>query len=371
MTKRITAVIMAVLLLGACGTGNVAEEPSAAETTVSEAADVDSTEAMEDPSVEGDAAPLPDPRSLTGVSEVADLPDPEPIDGAFEQVLPVTVTDHEDNRVTITDTERILALDLSGSLSRTVIALGYGDSIVGRSISSTEEQLADVPVVTAEGHSLNAEAILSLRPTLVIADRTIGPPEALVQLESSGIPVVLTDPQHTMESNSDRIQTVADILGVPEAGAALVERTESEIAAAIDEISAWVPEEPLSAAFLYVRGTAGVFFIFGSDNGTSALIENVGARDIASEQGIIGTVPANAESLLLLNPDVILTMTGGLESTDGIDGLLSRPGVSDTTAGQKQRIIAIPDGMSLSFGPQTGEVLVAVARALYGVDEAE
>ena len=118
-----------------------------------------------------------------------------------------------------------------------------------------------------------------------------------------------------------------------------------------------------------MRGTAGVFFIFGADNGTSALIESIGARDIASEEGILGTVPANAESLLLLNPDVIFTMTDGLKSTNGLEGLLSRPGISDTTAGKNQRIIAIPDGMSLSFGPQTGDVLIAVAKALYGVDD--
>jgi len=299
---------------------------------------------------------------------VSSLDDPAPIEGGFEQSLPVTVTDFEGREVTVTDTSRILALDLAGSLSRTVIALGYGDSLVGRSVSSTEKQLADLPVVTAEGHSLNAEAILNLRPTIIIADRTIGPPEVLEQLSASGIPVVLTDPDHTLETNSERINDVAEILGAPEAGEALVERTEAEIDAALDEISAWVPDEPLTATFLYVRGTAGVFFILGAENGTSALIESVGARDIASEQGIVGTVPANAESLLLLNPDVIFTMADGLESADGVEGLLSRPGVADTTAGRKQRIIAIPDGMSLSFGPQTGDVLVAVAEALYGVE---
>lgn len=377
MRKYLVAGLASMLLLGACGTGVDDTDEAAAETLMRQTQPVeqerppaqDQDEAREDPNGGDEAINLPDPHALTGVSEVPDLSDPVPIEGNFEQSLPVTVTDDEGNEVTVTDTSRILALDLAGSLSRTVVALGYGDSLVGRSISSTEDQLADLPVVTAEGHSLNAEAILNLRPTLIIADRTIGPPEVLSQLSASGIPVILTDPDHSMGSNSDRLRAVAEILGVPEAGAALVERTENEIDEAIEEISAWVPDEPLTVAFLYVRGTAGVFFIFGADNGTSALIESVGARDIASEEGILGTVPANAESLLLLNPDVIFTMTDGLDSTDGVDGLLARPGMADTTAGKNERIIAIPDGMSLSFGPQTGEVLVAVAKALYGVDD--
>ncbi|WP_353065709.1 ABC transporter substrate-binding protein [Arcanobacterium hippocoleae] len=117
-----------------------------------------------------------------------------------------------------------------------------------------------------------------------------------------------------------------------------------------------------------MRGTAGVFFIFGGEEyGAIDLIEGVGGVDIAAKTGITGLTPANAESLLAMNPEVIFTMTGGLESTKGMEGLLARPGVSSTIAGKKQRVVAIPDGLSLAFGPQTGDVLLAVARALYGV----
>lgn len=95
----------------------------------------------------------------------------------------------------------------------------------------------------------------------------------------------------------------------------------------------------------------------------------MGAKDLATEKGINGVTPANAEALAKLNPEVIFTMSGGLESTEGLQGLLARPGVAQTRAGQKQRVIAIPDGLSLSFGPQTAQTLLAVARALYGVPE--
>lgn len=141
------------------------------------------------------AAPrLPDSRSLRGLTEVPDLSDPKPVDGSFGQNLPVTVTDVENNTVTVTDTSRILALDLYGTLSRTLIGLGMGDKIVGRTVSSTEKQLHDLPVVTENGHTLNVEAIAALKPTLVIADRSVGPREALDQLRKSGIPVVLVNP---------------------------------------------------------------------------------------------------------------------------------------------------------------------------------
>lgn len=90
-------------------------------------------------------------------------------------------------------------MDLEGTLSRTVIALGYGANIVGKTVSSTEKQLAEVPVVTQNGHTLNVEAILALQPTVILVDRSIGPPEAIEQLRAAGIPIVLVDPARGIE----------------------------------------------------------------------------------------------------------------------------------------------------------------------------
>ncbi len=315
------------------------------------------------------ALDLPDPRSLSGVSEVEALPDPQVIEGDFEQVLPAQVTDEEGNQVTVSSTERIVPLDLYGTISRTVIALGYGDHIVGRTVSSTENQLANLPVVTENGHSINVEAVLSLKPTVIIADRSVGPPEALDQLRAAGVPLVLINPHRSLDSNAKLIASVAAALGADKAGEALNERVEQEISTARQQIAAWAPEKPLDIAFLYVRGSGGIFFILGSEDGATELIEAVGGRDMASANNISGVTPATAESLVTLDPEVIFVMKDGLESTGGLEGFLNRPGVNQTRAGAKQRLIAIPDGVSLAFGPQSADIITAVARALYGVSE--
>ena len=87
--------------------------------------------------------------------------------------------------------------------------------------------------------------------------------------------------------------------------------------------------------------------------------------DAAAEAGIKGTKPANAEALAALDPDVILVMADGLESTGGLQGLLARPGVGQTTAGKHRRIVDVPDGQLLSFGPNTAAALTSIARAIY------
>lgn len=354
----------AALALSACTNTDTASSSAESSAAPSTSTDANASTKQTEPKIA-----LQNPREITGVSQVGALPDPKPIEGKYKQKLPATITDFDGKEITVTDTSRILALDITGTLSRTVISLGYGDKLVGRTVSSTETQLADLPVVTENGHSLNAEAIMQLNPTLVFADGTVGPPEVLDQLRSAGIPVVSVNSKHNIDNVSESIDIVAQALGVEEAGKALDKRAMKEIEEAKAKIATWAPDDPLKVSFLYVRGTGGVFFILGPDEGSSALIEAVGAKDMAKENNIKGIQPANAESLVSLNPEVFFVMKDGLESTGGETGFLARPGVSDTVAGQKPRIIAIPDGISLAFGPQTGDIILEVAKALYGVKE--
>ncbi|MGG5753882.1 heme/hemin ABC transporter substrate-binding protein [Zafaria sp. Z1313] len=171
--------------------------------------------------------------------------------------------------------------------------MGLGDQLVGRTSSNTNPSIASLPLVTSNGHERNAEAILALAPTVILADSTLGPPEVLEQLRSAGIDLVMFTPDRTMDGIRPMI------------------------------------------------------------------------TDAAGEAGITGTKPANAEALAALDPDVILVMSAGLESTGGLDGLLERPGVAQTTAGQKRRVVDVPDGQLLSFGPNSAAALLAIAEAVY------
>ncbi|MDY2941773.1 MAG: ABC transporter substrate-binding protein [Varibaculum sp.] len=345
--------LFALLVVTGCGVGDQDANPKPAE----------------EPDVATKDTNLPDPRTITGLSEVAEIGDPEVIEGTYKVKLPVTVTDFEGKKVQVKDSSRILPLDLTGNISRTLVALGMADSIVGRTVSSTEEVLKDVPVVTKSGHSVNVEAALTLRPTLVLTDKSVGPVEAFDQLAASGVPVVVLDSDHSLKNLEAGIEAVAKAVGMDQAGQALAKRARGEVDAAEKQIAAWVPEQPLKIIFLYVRGTAGVFFILGPEEGSTALIESVGGSDVAAAANLGSVTPASAEALLATNPEIYFTMSGGLDSTGGVEGFFARDGVADTIAGKHRRVVAIPDGMSLSFGPQSGQVLLNVARALYGVKD--
>ena len=294
----------------------------------------------------------------------------EPVAGAQPQ-LPATVTDFTGEQVTVTDADRILALDTYGTLGTTVYALGLGDRLVGRDVSTGVPELADLPVVTHSGHELNAEAILDLDPSVVLTDYSIGPLEVQMQLKDSGIPVVILDSARGRDVVAEQILQVAEVLGVPDEGARLAEQVETEIEQAEAEVAAMVPTDPadrLRMVFLYMRGTAGVYYWFGEGSGADDLIEALGGIDVATEVEMAGARPINAEGLVKAAPDLYLMMSNGLESVGGVDGLLEVPGVADTAAGEHACVVDMSDAEVLSYGPQYPHTLRALAEAIYGRD---
>ncbi|WP_232323863.1 heme/hemin ABC transporter substrate-binding protein [Catenuloplanes japonicus] len=297
------------------------------------------------------------------VTAKLDSDDISPLDPKPSPLLPAVVDSADGKKVTVTDASRILAVNLYGSLAEIVFSLGLGGSVVGRDTSTTFPAAAHLPLVTPQGHDLGAEAVLKLDPTVVIADDSIGPAAVLDQLRDSGIPVVMIDDEASLEAVPKHIRAVAAALGVADAGERLVTRVQGEIDAA--KASAPKGGQPPRIAFLYVRGSAGVYLIGGKGAGSDSMIQAIGAVDAGTSIGLEKFRPMTSEGLINAAPDVILVMTEGLNSVGGVDGLLTLPGVAQTPAGVNKRVVDMEDGILLNFGARTGRAIQALAEAVY------
>jgi iron complex transport system substrate-binding protein len=276
--------------------------------------------------------------------------------------LPVTVRSADGRSVTVDDVSRIVPL--VGSISEVVFALGLGDNVVARDISATFAEAAHLPLVT-RAHDVSAESVLSLRPTLVLADPETGPPEALDHIRNVGIPVVVIDKATRVNGIGERITTIAEAVGVPDAGRVLRDDTEAELAAATSSVPK--DDEPLRIAFLYVRGQASVYLIGGPGAGTDSIIEAVGAIDAGTAMGLDKSfTPITSEALVEAAPDVLLLTTTGLDSVGGLDGLAEIPGIAQTPAGRNRRVVTLEDGLLFSFGSRTPEALRSIVEQLHG-----
>ncbi|MFG3138208.1 hemin ABC transporter substrate-binding protein [Streptomyces sp. NPDC048211] len=293
----------------------------------------------------------------------------EPLTTTPAPRLPVTVTSADGERTTVTSADRIVPL--TGSLSEIVFTLGLGKQVVARDITATFEQAAELPVVT-RAHDVSAESVLSLHPTVVLADTTTGPAEAIGQIRDAGIPLVVVEPAKELADVGRRIDTVAAALGVPESGDALEKRTRDRIDAVRESVPA--PADGAKkprVAFLYLRGSASVYLLGGRESGASSLLEAAGAVDAGKASGLKKDFTAiTSEALAKAAPDAILVMTKGLDSVGGVDGLVKIPGVAETPAGMDRRIVSVDDGVLLNYGPRTDRVLSELVAQLYPEDGA-
>ncbi|RLV08449.1 ABC transporter substrate-binding protein [Streptomyces griseocarneus] len=289
----------------------------------------------------------------------------DPLPGTPRPRLPVTVRSADGHDVTVNAADRIVPL--TGALSEIVFTLGLGEHVVARDVTATFEQAAELPVVT-RAHDVSAESVLSLRPTLVLAETTTGPATAIEQIRAAGVPLLVLDPAKKLADVGPRIDKVAAALGVRAAGDELRHRTEERVSAAEKAIPGDGKQggRKPRVAFLYLRGSASVYLLGGPGSGADSLIEAAGGTDAGKESGLRKDfTPITSEALAKAAPDVILVMSKGLDSVGGVDGLLKIPGVAETPAGLDRRIASVDDGVLLNFGPRTDTVLSSLIGQIH------
>ncbi len=245
---------------------------------------------------------------------------------------------------------------LANGVAEIIQSLNGQSIIVARDISSTEDSLSDIPVVTS-GHQVLPEKVIALKPDLVLIDESTGPKAAIETIRKAGISVVETPESWSLADLPVKVREVGRAIGAAEQAELLIEKINQSL-----KVST-VSNKP-RVAFLYLRGTSAVYLIGGKGSGADSLLDSIGAVDVGAAQLERPFNTLTAESLAGLNPDVILVMSKGLESVGGVEGLLTLPGVAQTNAGKNSAIIDVDDSLLLSFGPRTPSLVEALAQAL-------
>ncbi len=244
---------------------------------------------------------------------------------------------------------------LANGVAEIIQSLNGQSIIVGRDISSTEDSLSDIPIVTS-GHQVLPEKVMSLKPDLVIIDASTGPKAAIDSIKAAGITVIETPESWSLKDLPAKVRAVGRAVGAVDQAELLVDQLNQSL-----KTSA-INNAP-RVAFLYLRGTSSIYLIGGPGSGADSLLEAIGAVDVGAQNLDRPFNTLTAESLAALNPDVIVVMSKGLESVGGVDGLLKLPGVAQTKAGKNSAVIDVDDSLLLSFGPRTPSLVEALAIA--------
>lgn len=120
----------------------------------------------------------------------------------------ISVTDADGKTVAIADNSRVISIGTA--TTETVYALGAKDKLVAVDNPSREyiAESKDLPTVGGRT-ALNAEGILSLKPTLAILPADSAPAPIFDQMRAANIAVLTLMPNYTTETVKQKINTIA------------------------------------------------------------------------------------------------------------------------------------------------------------------
>ena len=247
-----------------------------------------------------------------------------------------------------------------GDLTEIVFALGEGENIVGVDQTSTwPEATTDLPQI-GYVRRLAPEGILSLAPDLVLLADDAGPQIALDQLTAAGVDLAKAPPSKTVDAIPEKIAFVGAALDREAEARALVKSFQQELDAVRSKIST-LPTGPQVLFILSIQG--GAPLVGGRDTTADEMIRLAGAENAGAM--LNGYKPMNKEAILAAAPDVILMMDQHATRAGGIEGILSRPEIALTPAGQAGRAVTMEGMLLLGFGPRTPEAVAKLARELH------
>ena len=263
------------------------------------------------------------------------------------------VTDDRGVPVTFTQSpQRIVSL--LPSLTESVCGLGQCQRLVG--VDRYSNYPASVQALPQVGGGLdpNIEAIVALRPDVVLVS---GKSRSTERLESLGLRVVALETK-THADVRRVLQVLGALLGVPDAQGA--DRLWREIDSAVSAASQSLPagSRNLRVFFEVSRGQYGA----GEASFIGETLSRLGARNVISAK--LGPFPKlSPEFIVRANPDVIM---GGNAS---MLAMAMFPGWSSLTAVKNQRVCIFDrqdSDVLVRPGPRMAEAARLMARCLEG-----
>ena len=254
------------------------------------------------------------------------------------------------------DPRRVVAV--GGSITEIIYALEMEHLLVARDTTSSwpveVEALPDVGYMRA----LSPEGVLSVAPTLIIAEEGSGPPEAIDVLTDAEVDFITVPESYDAQGVRAKIIAVADALGVHEQGVALADQIDAQLTTATAAVAG---DAPRVMFILSMQGGR----VMASGTGTAA----AGIIDLAGGANAItafeGYRPLTDEAVLSAAPDVILMMDRGGEdhATDTAE-LFAHPALGLTPAAETDAVVRINGLLLLGFGPRTPLAVERLSTAL-------
>ncbi|WP_438468523.1 heme/hemin ABC transporter substrate-binding protein [Vibrio vulnificus] len=238
--------------------------------------------------------------------------------------------------------ERIISA--GSAVTELILALHAEQSLIAVDVTS---QLPDGQQLPKIGYHrrLSAEGLLALTPTTLIGSDEMGPAPVLQQLKSTGVDIEVVNTQANVDGLKARIDQIAAILNKPQEAQQLKSLVDQQV----QSLKANQPTNQKKKVLFLLIHEGRAANVAGTDTTPDAIINLAGAINPAADK-ITAYKPLSSESMVEMQPDVILVSGRSFEKLGGPDAIIKMmPLLAATPAGQNKQIMTI-DGAALVGG---------------------
>ncbi|EIO3984384.1 ABC transporter substrate-binding protein [Vibrio vulnificus] len=238
--------------------------------------------------------------------------------------------------------ERIISA--GSAVTELILALHAEQSLVAVDVTSQLPEGQPLPKIGYH-RRLSAEGLLALSPTKLIGSDEMGPAPVLQQLKSTGVDIEVVNTQANVDGLKARIDQIAAILNKPQEA----QQLKSQVNQQVQSLKANQPTEQKKKVLFLLIHEGRAANVAGTDTTPDAIIRLAGAINPAADR-ITAYKPLSSESMVEMQPDVILVSGRSFEKLGGPDAIIKMmPLLAATPAGQNKQIMAI-DGAALVGG---------------------
>jgi len=257
--------------------------------------------------------------------------------------------------------ERVVCV--SKQINEFLFAIGAQDVLVGRDLTSIYPPA--ILKVTSVGYhrALNAEGIISLRPTLFLTDGNYGPAEVTAQLEKVGVPILTLDPGRSLDGAAALLTALGKRFHRERTADSIAAAMLADMASALKDTLTWSGKPKPRVLIMHFGQIVNDYLGLKRGSIGDQMVRWAGGENALDSMG--GMQRLTPEAIAKAAPDIILATDVGFDRLGGAEQFAAMPGVALTPAGRNHRIYRIEEDDLMYYGPRTAAALRRIEAILH------
>ena len=236
-----------------------------------------------------------------------------------------------------------------GSITEIIYFLNLQNKLVGVDVTSNYPLNAKKLPSIGYIRNLSIEGLLSLKPNLILAEESIGPPIIVKQLNKTSVEFRMIKNNYTIDGINEKFLCISKILDIEIKNNINYKKFVNNVKKLKSFVKNNNKEKKDILLILMMKGTSPI--IAGKNTSGHGFIKMIGQNNSMGK--VSGWKPVSSEQILIANPNYIIVTKRALKDFTSIEKFLKLPGISSTKAAKNKNVF-IKDGMSLlGYGPRT------------------